>query len=133
MHDSTSRPHHARLYPKVTCGNGDCVPFGSSPVVELCSYTARVMLEDAVRYFQDLCENYRQMSDGELLQLAEKPEDLTEVAQEVLRGEIRRRRLDERGASTPREISGPVPRKNFDLFAGRSEEHTSELQSQSNL
>lgn len=76
------------------------------------------MQEDPVRYFQDVTENYRQMSDGELLELAEKPEDLTEVAQQVLRAEIRRRRLDERGSPTAREIAGPAPRKNFDLIGG---------------
>ena len=35
-----------------------------------------------------------QMSDGELLELAEKPEDLTDVAQQVLRDEMKRRALD---------------------------------------
>jgi hypothetical protein len=52
------------------------------------------MQEDPVRYWQDLSDNYRQMSDGELLQLAEKPEDLTDVAQQVLRDEMMRRALD---------------------------------------
>jgi Zn ribbon nucleic-acid-binding protein len=58
------------------------------------------MQDDPVRYWQDLSENYRQMSDGELLELAEKPEDLTEVARQVLRDEIRRRGLDEKPADT---------------------------------
>ncbi len=53
------------------------------------------MQDDPVRYWQDVSENYRQMSDGELLELADKPEDLTEVARQVLRDEMRRRRLDE--------------------------------------
>lgn len=53
------------------------------------------MQDDAVRYWQDLSENYRQMSDGELFELAERPEDLTEVAQQVLRDEIRKRGLDD--------------------------------------
>jgi len=57
------------------------------------------MQDDAVRYWQDLTENYRAMGDGELLELAEKPEDLTEVARQVLRDEVRRRRLDEKRAS----------------------------------
>src|SRR3954469_5067735 len=52
------------------------------------------MQEDPVRYWQDLTDNYRQMSDGELLELAEKPEDLTDVAQQVLRDEMKRRPLD---------------------------------------
>ncbi len=64
------------------------------------------MLEDPVRYFQDLSENYRQMSDGELLELAEKPEDLTEVAQQVLRDEIGRRRLEKpKPAAMPQRTS----------------------------
>jgi len=57
------------------------------------------MQDDPVGYWQGLSENYRQMSDGELLQLAEKPEDLTEVARQVLRDEMRRRGLDEERAS----------------------------------
>jgi hypothetical protein len=53
------------------------------------------MQDDPARYWQDLTENYRQMSDGELLELGTKPEDLTEIARQVLRDEMRRRRLDE--------------------------------------
>ena len=75
------------------------------------------MQEDPVRYFQDLSENYRQMSDGQLLELSEKPEDLTEVAQQVLRDEISRRRLDERRPPTDGQIPGPVPRKDFDFVS----------------
>jgi len=43
-----------------------------------------------------LQENYGEMSDGELLGLAAKPDDLTDFALEVLRGEMTRRgiRLD---------------------------------------
>ncbi len=59
------------------------------------------MQDDPVRYWQDLSENYRAMGDGELLELAEKPEDLTEVARQVLRDEMRRRGLDEKRASAP--------------------------------
>jgi len=51
------------------------------------------MHADPAQYWQDLTANYRQMSDGELLELAEKPEELTEVAQQVLRDEMRLRRL----------------------------------------
>lgn len=57
------------------------------------------MQDDPVRYWQDLTENYSRMSDGELLELAEKPEDLTEVAQQVLRDEMKRRRLEKRKPS----------------------------------
>jgi hypothetical protein len=59
------------------------------------------MHDDPVRYWQDLSENYRQMSDGELFELAEKPEDLTEVARQVLRDEMRKRRLDEKQDQIP--------------------------------
>ncbi len=51
------------------------------------------MQDDPAKYWQDLTDNYRQMSDGELLQLAEKPEELTEVAQQVLRDEMKLRKL----------------------------------------
>lgn len=50
------------------------------------------MPDDSVRYWQDLTDNYRRMSDGELLAL--RPEDLTEIAQQVLRDEMRLRKLD---------------------------------------
>ena len=40
-----------------------------------------------------LQENYREMSDGELLRLAAAPEDLTNAAREVLRGEMAGRKL----------------------------------------
>jgi hypothetical protein len=52
------------------------------------------MPDDPIRYWQDLTENYRQMSDGELLELADKPEDLTDVARQALRDEMNRRRLE---------------------------------------
>lgn len=76
------------------------------------------MHDDPSRYWQDLTDNYRRMSDGELLQLAEKPEDLTDVAQQVLRDEMRLRRLDQprQAAASPRAIS--TPRTNSDLLAG---------------
>jgi hypothetical protein len=65
------------------------------------------MHDDPLRYWQDVTENYRQMSDGQLLQLAANPEDLTDVAQQVLRDEMRLRKLDQRqespsGSSPPR-------------------------------
>lgn len=37
--------------------------------------------------------NYREMSDGELLRLAAKPDELTDAAREVLRGEMAGRKL----------------------------------------
>jgi hypothetical protein len=42
---------------------------------------------------QRLQSHYGEMADGELLQLAAKPEDLTDAAREVLRGELARRNL----------------------------------------
>jgi hypothetical protein len=42
---------------------------------------------------QGLQEQYREMSDGELVELAGKPDDLTDLAQEVLRGEMTHRGL----------------------------------------
>jgi hypothetical protein len=52
------------------------------------------MPDDPQRYWSDLTENYRQMSDGELLELEESRGDLTEMAQQVLRDEMRKRGLD---------------------------------------
>jgi len=51
------------------------------------------MQGDPAQYWQDLTANYREMSDGELLELAAKPEELTEVAQQVLRDEMKLRKL----------------------------------------
>ena len=51
------------------------------------------MPDDPIRYWQDITENYRQMSDGELLELGEKPEDLTEVARQALSDEMHTRGL----------------------------------------
>jgi hypothetical protein len=42
---------------------------------------------------QRLQANYRGMSDGELLELVAKPDDLTEMAQQALRGEMAARKL----------------------------------------
>jgi hypothetical protein len=67
------------------------------------------MQDDPVRYWQDLSDHYRQMSDGELLELSEKPEDLTEVARQVLRDEIRKRRLDEKPAQITAAKSANTP------------------------
>ena len=48
--------------------------------------------------WQALAEHYRQMDDVELRELAADFGDLTPTAQEVLRGELRNRRLPEPGA-----------------------------------
>jgi hypothetical protein len=76
------------------------------------------MHDDPARYWQDLTENYRRMSDGELLELSATPEDLTEVARQVLRDEMKLRRLDQprQTGVVPRSIS--VQRTNHDLLAG---------------
>src|SRR5438270_11711496 len=62
------------------------------------------MQDDPAQYWQDLTENYRQMSDGELLELSAKPEDLTEIARQVLRDEMDRRKIEARKPSEPTVI-----------------------------
>ena len=64
------------------------------------------MQDDPQRYWRDLTENYRQMSDGELLQLGESRGDLTEVAQQVLRDEMRKRGLDESKPADAPKLTG---------------------------
>ena len=50
-------------------------------------------MRDAVGEWRRLAEHYGRMSDGELLALARKKSELTEVAQETLRNEMAARRL----------------------------------------
>ena len=64
------------------------------------------MQDDPQRYWRDLTENYRQMSDGELLELGESRGDLTEMAQQVLRDEMRKRGLDELKPANAPHITG---------------------------
>ncbi len=64
------------------------------------------MQGDPQRYWRDLTENYRQMSDGELLELGESRGDLTEMAQQVLRDEMRKRGLDDAKPADARNITG---------------------------
>jgi hypothetical protein len=64
------------------------------------------MQDDPQRYWRDLTENYRQMSDGELLQLGESRGDLTEMAQQVLRDEMRKRGLDDARPADARTVTG---------------------------
>jgi hypothetical protein len=66
------------------------------------------MHDDPVRYWQELTDNYRQMSDGELLVLAENLGDLTQTAQQVLRDEMTRRGLGKPEAVNE-EGRKPVP------------------------
>jgi hypothetical protein len=55
-----------------------------------------------------ISERYRQMSDGELLALAQQSSDLTDVAQQALAGEIARRKLKVEAAK-PVEPPRPEP------------------------
>jgi hypothetical protein len=72
-----------------------------------------------------LQENYGGMSDGELLELAAKPADLTETAREVLRGEMTRRGISldevkqvERAESLPGVVPLPSPEYGENLPVG---------------
>lgn len=65
------------------------------------------MPDDPAQYWQDLTANYRQMSDGELLELAAKPDELTDVAQQVLRDEMKLRKL----TATTQEPAAPASAK----------------------
>jgi len=75
--------------------------------------------------WQRLTEHYREISDGELLELAADFVDLTETAQQVLRNEMRNRGLDEpRAAGETRTTSDPAPPRwasSADLDAGANE------------
>jgi hypothetical protein len=73
------------------------------------------MLIDPVQYWQELTENYRQMGDEELRELAANPDDLTEVARQVLRDEMKKRGLDGRKSTAQSLPSMYISRKNFDL------------------
>ncbi len=65
---------------------------------------ARELDSEMLRRLQ---EQYGEMSDGELLELAAKPDELTDVALEVLRGEMTHRGI---------KLDGMVPRE--DVFSG---------------
>src|SRR5580704_13726649 len=76
------------------------------------------MHDDPVRYWQDLTENYRQMSDRELLSLAGKPEDLTDIAHQVLRDEIKKRGLDKPQPPSPNLGSSPGGGRSYHHVVG---------------
>ena len=76
---------------------------------------ARELDSEMLRRLQ---ESYGEMSDGELLGLAAKPGDLTEVAQEVLRGEMTRRGVKLDGM-VPTEDARPKPQFGTKLPDGR--------------
>jgi hypothetical protein len=58
---------------------------------------------DPMQNWRSLADNYAQMSDGELLALAEDFRDLTDTARQVLRDEMRKRNLGDpqSSAATP--------------------------------
>lgn len=71
--------------------------------------------------WQRLTAHYRELSDDELRELATDFNDLTEIAQQVLRTEMRSRNLGDPEAPPPAsetQQSWSVPRKNFDLLTG---------------
>jgi hypothetical protein len=68
---------------------------------------ARELDSEMLRRLQ---ENYGEMSDGELLRLAAKPDDLTDFALEVLRGEMTRRGIRLDGAAAREEALAGVSR-----------------------
>jgi len=75
---------------------------------------ARELDSEMLRRLQ---EHYGEMSDGELLDLASKPADLTDVAREVLHGELTHRGINLEGME-PREnpfsaVRNPLPKPEF--------------------
>jgi hypothetical protein len=79
------------------------------------------MEDEPLRYWQALTKNYRQMSDGELLELAGKPEDLTDVAQQALRDEMNERKLELTRHPAPFVVLPPVdfnPSAHFESVGG---------------
>jgi hypothetical protein len=74
---------------------------------------------DPVTQWTRLTEHYAQMSDQELYELHDQRESLTETAQQVLRDEMRKRRLpeDEPAASVPPAL----PIQPTDFFAEEAE------------
>ena len=63
-------------------------------------YTA-CMRKETIADWQSLTQLYREMYDGELLNLAAEIDDLTEAAQQVLRDEMKRRGLDRAASPSP--------------------------------
>jgi len=67
---------------------------------------------------QRLASLYCEMGEIELRELAAGIDDLTDVAKQVLRDELKKRGLDSRKSPSQSQTSGYVERKNFDLLAG---------------
>src|ERR1700739_1822117 len=76
---------------------------------------------DPAGEFLRMAEWYRQMSDAELVVLAGRSSELTEVAQQALAGEISRRRLKVEVETVPARLS-PEPAESSDDPAPYSEE-----------
>jgi len=76
---------------------------------------ARELDSEMLRRLQ---EQYREMSDGELLELAAKPDELTDVALEVLRGEMTHRGIKLETNEVPESRHGWAS----DVVAGGSHE-----------
>jgi hypothetical protein len=68
------------------------------------------MQGNSAQDWQELAERYREMSDGELEELAFDFADLTETAQQVLRSELSKRRLElpPTGAESPTNSDRPA-------------------------
>jgi hypothetical protein len=71
---------------------------------------ARELDSEMLRRLQ---EQYREMSDGELLELAGKPDDLTDVALEVLRGEMTHRGLKLEAVEASEVAGSGLPKPEF--------------------
>jgi hypothetical protein len=79
------------------------------------------MRPSPVEEWQRLTKLYGEMSDGELLQLAEGYTDLTEIAQPILRDEMKKRGLGDPTAPTAK---APVPQEPEGDGEGESVEYT---------
>ena len=72
------------------------------------------MFEDTIADWQSLTKLYGEMSDGELLELDAQLGDLTEMAQQVLRDEMKKR-----GLNRPRPAdNAPKPIESFAALQG---------------
>ena len=91
------------------------------------------MQADPIEEWQRLTQQYREMYDGELEELYADKSDLTEVAQQVLSDEIRKRGLDktpkpEERTIPPGSFAAPQAKGNGDLQAADGATEESEPQ-----
>ena len=77
---------------------------------------------DIAAEWKRLTEHYREMYDEELLDLSAGSADLTEVAQQVLRDEIKRRGLDK--AAQPADVADPANAGDSNPLSDSSSEFT---------